>query len=333
MDFNKHNINRRQFLKTSAISGAGMVLPNDLLSRTQTQVNYQIPKIADDFVNIFNPNDHKGRSKDEKNWYTNDHCFIKGNDGVWHAYGIIGHHPVSPWKTETNLFHISAGSLTEKKWEEHDYALTVKPSVERVLWAPHVIQDNGKYHMFYNIGNMQENAPNYASWGQLSLATSENLFDWKRHNRNPLFSDPGHARDSYIMKHKDKYYFYYTRTVNETDLRSAVAVRTGPDLLHWSGPKIVHIQPYEVDWGGDAESPFVSHKDGLFYLFICKAMSDYNQTDVYWSEDPEDFPIENFVCSLPVHTAEVKYGNNKGWFISDTVGIKKEYYLAPLKLR
>lgn len=41
-------------------------------------------------------------------------------------------------------------------------------------------------------------------------------------------------------------------------------IRTGPDLLHWSGPKIVHVQPYKVDWGGDAESPFVIHKEGWF---------------------------------------------------------------------
>ena len=290
--------------------------------------DYQVPEIAGDFVHVFNPNDMRS---DGKTWYTNDHSFIKGNDGKWHAYGIIGYYPVKPWKTETNFFHISAASLKQKKWKEHEYAMTAKPGVERVLWAPHVIYENDKYYMFYNVGNMQENAPHYASWGQLSLATSENLHDWERHNRNPLFSDPGHARDSYILKYQDKYYFYYTRVVTETDLRSAVAVRTGPDLLHWSGPKIAHIQPYEVDWGGDAESPFVIHKDGLFYLFVCKAMSDYNQTDVYWSLDPENFPLDNFVCTLPVHAAEVIYDKKDGWFISNTGWDKKGLYIAPLR--
>lgn len=208
--------------------------------------------------------------------------------------------------------------------------MTAKPGVERVLWAPHVIQEKGTYYMYYNIGNMQKNAPDYASWGQLCLATSKDLFSWERHDRNPLFSDPGHARDSYIMKYKERYYYYYTRVLNEVDLRSAVAVRTGPDLLHWSGPQIAHVQPYEIYWGGDAESPFVIHKDGLFYLFICRAMTAYNQTAVYWSRDPEHFPIENLVCTLPVHAAEVIYDEKEGWFISNTGWDKKGLYLAPL---
>jgi hypothetical protein len=185
--------------------------------------------------------------------------------------------------------------------------------------------------MFYNIGNMQEHAPTYASWGQLCRADSKNMFDWERHAFNPLFSDPGHARDSYIIKYDDQYYFYYTRTYSEIDLRSCVAVRTSPDLKHWSGPKIVHIQPYEVDWGGDAESPFVVEKNGLFYLFICRAMTEYNQTHVYWSEDPMNYPIENFVCELPTHASEIIKVSENQWFISNTGWDKKGLFIAELK--
>ena len=286
----------------------------------------EIPEISGPFVHIFDPND----TREGGNWYTNDHTFIKAKDGTWHAFGIIHHLPVSPWN-ETRFFHITAKSIKQSKWEDHGYALTAKPGVERVLWAPYILKDHGLYYMFYNIGNMQESAPNYASWGQLCLATSNDLYTWTRHDRNPLFSDPGHARDSYIMKYKGKYYYYYTKVFNEVDLRSSVAVRTGNDLLHWSGAKIAHVQPFKVNWGGDAESSFVVHKNGMFYLFICRAMTSYNRTDVYYSKDPEDFPVENLVCTLPVHAAEVVYDKKEGWFISNTGWDKKGLSLAPLQ--
>lgn len=291
--------------------------------------NYEIPEISGPFIHIFNPNDT--RAKEDTTWYTNDHCFIKGEDGTWHAYGIIGHHPVRPWGGETKFFHITAASLTQKKWEDHGYALTAKEGAERVLWAPYIYKDKGIYYMFYNIGNMQKDAPNYASWGQLCMATSKDLKEWTRYPLNPLFSDAGHARDSYIMKYRHSYYYYYTRTFNEIDHRSVVAVRKGPDLFHWSAPKVVHVQPYVVDWGGDAESPFVINRKGVFYLFICRAMTKYNQTDVYWSNDPEHFPNENLVCSLPVHAAEIIYDKKNGWFISNTGWDKKGLFLAPLQ--
>lgn len=289
----------------------------------------QKPVITGEWQHIFNPNDT--RIAEDSTWYTNDHCFAKGPEGKWHAYGIIGHKPINPWTGETKFFHISATAFNQEKWEDHDYALRTKEGVERVLWAPDVFKENGIWHMFYNIGNRQENAPNYASWGQLCRADSKDMFNWERHKLNPLFSDPGHARDSYILKEGDLYYFYYTRTFDEVDLRSCVAVRTSPDLKHWSGPKIVHTQEFRVDWGGDAESPFVVKKDGLFYLFICRAMTEYNQTHVYWSETPDYFPIENFVCELPTHASEIIEVSKDEWYISNTGWDKQGLYIAKME--
>lgn len=289
----------------------------------------QIPTVASEWKHIFNPNNT--RSDIDTTWYTNDHGFIKGADGKWHAYGIIGHKPINPWTGEDKFFHISSDQLFSDQWEDHDYALKAKKGVERVLWAPHLFKEGNEYVMFYNAGNLQENAPTYASWGTLHKAASKDMFTWERHAFNPLFSDPGHARDSYVMEHNGTYYYYYTRTFSEVDLRSCVAVRTGPDLDHWSGPKIVHIQPFEVYWGGDAESPTVIYKDGLFYLFVCLAMTEYNLTHVYWSEDPLDFPKENLVTALKTHAAEVIDAGDQGWFISDTGWDKKGLYLAKLE--
>ena len=297
--------------------------------RTDENIVIEIPVVAGEWQHIFNPNDT--RSDIDTAWYTNDHCFAKGPDGRWHGYGIIGHAPINPWTGENKLFHISADKFDQPTWDDHDYALHAKKGVERVLWAPHVFEDNGTWHMFYNTGNLQPHAPNYASWGQLNRADSKDMTNWERHPLNPQFSDPGHARDSYIMKDGGTYYFYYTKTYSEVDLRSCVAVRTSPDLGHWSGSQIVHTQPLECDWGGDAESPFVVKRGDIYYLFICLAMSQYEQTHVYWSTDPLNFPIENFVCELKAHAAEVIKVSDDKWYISNSGWDKKGVFIAPLE--
>jgi len=117
---------------------------------------YQVPEIAGEFVHIFDPNENPDRLTEAKDWYTNDHTFIKGEDGTWHAYGIIHHLPVKPWD-EYRFFHITAKSIKQAKWEDQGYAMKAKPGVEKVLWAPHVIREKGTYWMFYNVGIVREN--------------------------------------------------------------------------------------------------------------------------------------------------------------------------------
>ena len=311
------------------LSLTGLIMCSCSASKIAKKLVIEVPVVSGEWQHIFNPNDT--RSEIDTTWYTNDHCFAKGPDGRWHGYGIIGHKPISPWEGETRFFHISADKFDQLKWNDHDYALTTKEGKERVLWAPHVFEDNGTWHMFYNIGNMQSNAPTYASWGQLCRADSKNMTDWERHPLNPQFSDPGHARDSYILKEDGIYYYYYTKTFNEVDLRSCVAVRTSPDLEHWSGSKIVHTQPLECDWGGDCESPYIVKRGDVFYMFICLAMSGYEKTHVYWSTDPSDFPIENFVCELESHAAEVIEVSDDEWYISNTGWDKHGLFIAPLR--
>jgi hypothetical protein len=83
-------------------------------------------------------------------------------------------------------------------------------------------------------------------------------------------------------------------------------------------------------WAGDAESPFVVERNGIYYLFICLALTEYNLTKVYWSEDPQNFPIENFVCDLPTHASEVIEVADNEWYISDTGWKKGGVYIAKM---
>lgn len=302
-------------------------------SNAQDKPAIETPVITGEWVHIFNPNEDPERAKESDKWYTNDHCFAKGPDGRWHAYGIIGHAPARPWIGETKFFHISADSMQQKKWQDHGYALETKKGEERVLWAPTIYHEQGSktWHMFYNIGNLQEKAYTYCSWGGLCRADSSDMKQWERHPLNPQFTDFGHARDSFIMKDKGVYYFYYTRTASEVDGRATIALRTSPDLEHWSGAQKAHIQEHKSDWGGDAESPYVVKRGEIYYLFICRALTGYNQTHVYWSKDPKHFPNENFVCELPTHASEVIQVSDTEWYISNTGWDKPGLYIAPME--
>jgi hypothetical protein len=305
--------------------------------KTETpKVKVYKPRVSSEWKHIYNPND-KRKPVNGMRWYTNDHSFVFGSDGQWHCYGIIGWgkfskqgdpaNDVNPWTREGDFFHISAKDIEDPKWEEHDYAMTAEKGVERVLWAPHVIKVGKEYVMFYNTGSLFANADQYASFGSLRKATSTDMFHWKRYPLNPLFSDPGHSRDSYVMQYNGVWYYYYCRVKSELDSTSCVAVRTSLDLNRWSGPQIVHEEPPFGHWGGNTESPFVVQYKGLFYLFTCFS-SDYNKTLVYWSADPLHFPKENLVTTLDTHASEIMHTANDRWYISNTGWDKDGLYLA-----
>ena len=297
-------------------------------SSVNSRAKIMKPEITGEWKHIYNPNDnHKNPGKGK--WYTNDHCFVQDNDGKWHAYGIVGYLPARPWDVEKQLFHITADSFTGE-WKEHDF-IKADARFENHLWAPHVLKDNGTLYMTVTGGNRQKTARNYASFGTVNLKTSKDGFKWTQEECNPIVSDPGHARDSFILKDGKDYYLYYTRTVSEIDLRSAVAVKHSTDLKHWTAPKLVHIQPLRCNWGGDCESPFVIKKDGIYYMFICLAMTGYNKTQVFWSKDPNNFPKENLVTELKTHASEIIQDKDGNWFISDTGWDKKGLYIAPMK--
>jgi len=300
----------------------------------------RIPIIKGTWSHIFNPCQtyfiERTTKFNRNHWYTNDHCFVKSSDNLWHSYGIIGYKVLGfafSWIIEKNLFHITSDSLIGNKWVEHDYALSADPlKGELHAWAPHVIIKNEIYYMFYAAGNLRPFSTFTGPHGRIQLSTSENGFDWSLSEWNPIFSGPGDARDPMIFEHDNMYFAYYTSSYNEKDMHSCVSVRKSSDLLHWSGPKIAFIYPGRTSmWAGNTESPFVVQYEDIFYLFVCHAIDKYNLTSVYWSNDPKFFPNQNKVCDLNAHASEIIFDEKEGWFISNTGWDKQGLYLTSLK--
>ncbi|MEN8202320.1 MAG: family 43 glycosylhydrolase [Bacteroidota bacterium] len=224
-----------------------------------------------------------------------DHAIIKV-DGQWHLFYIRGVAATNwPDFPEANFGHAVTGDLLN--WEIHEpFLQTDKSEFDSYqVWAPHVIEHNDMYWMFYT-------GVNDSVSQAICLATSDDLHHWERYEKNPVlnslpwgFWDETHwsdCRDPMVLKEGDTFYCYYTatRTVPETGgHESCMGMASSKDLIHWNDEG---FQRLEHSLTTPPESPFVIKMNGIFYLFY----TNYKQGIVYvkgsdplhWQEDPDD---------------------------------------------
>jgi len=305
--------------KFCLLFAAAMLAALKLFAQTVNQ-NFYLP-VMGQRVHIFDQSAGENRP-----WYINDHCFIKGPDNRYHLFGITHKKEIvpPPW-AEHSFAHASQAEILDAPWEKHPRVLNVDKGLgETHLWAPHIIQKDGTYYMFYAGGG--------GHWdSMLNLATSKDLFHWDRAPVNPLFRDFYDARDPMVLKYGDDYLLYYCKTCSKTDHRSTVALRRSKDLLHWSEPEsalALSDYPRLVN-SGHTESPFVFAYRGMFYLSVCSPYYHYRLTRVFVSDTPFHFDEKNEITAFIAHCAEVPeldgklYASHAGWFYDGV-------YLSPL---
>ncbi|MFA5292295.1 MAG: ADP-ribosylglycohydrolase family protein [Phycisphaerae bacterium] len=294
------------------------ICENTLASSTQ-KIFEPNTVTAGEFKLIYDPS-----AGEKEKWYINDHCFIRGTDGVWHMFGITKSEPAGP-ADEVKFAHATAKSLTQCPWKKEPFALTVDPNFrEKHLWAPHVIFNDGLYYMYYCAGDDDH------SKYKIHLATSKNLYDWQRFPDNPMVVDGYDARDPFIFRLKDKWVMYYTATSKPEGGNHNVCAVTSKDLIHWSDKKVVYTDPCSGTWGGNTESPQVIRRGKYYYLFIGPGDS-YVTTTVYRSTDPFKWTYEQKVPIIRTHAAEVVRDVDGQWYISHCGWGQGGVYLAPLK--
>lgn len=274
---------------------------------------------AADFERIYDPS-----VGEPVPWYINDHTIFHGPDGTWHMIGITHAEPAEPLD-EKHLAHATAPAL-EGPWTKQPFALSADPWYgETHLWAPHVIEVDGVYHMFYAGGG-----PNNTEYA-INLATSSDLEEWTRHPDGPLFRDGYDARDPFVIRIGDQWVMYYTATSDPSDGNHTVMYRTSDDLLHWGERQTAFTDPEVGTFGGGTESPFVVEQDGSWYLFI-GPRGGYVGTDVFRSDDPFDFEDAELVGHIESHAAEVVVDGD-AWFVSSAGWGQGGLHLAPLTWR
>jgi arabinan endo-1,5-alpha-L-arabinosidase len=274
---------------------------------------------AGEFVKIYDPS-----VGEKEKWYINDHCFIYGEE-KWHTFGITHQEAADPMH-ERFFAHATAEKLLQQPWDKQPFALEAaeeKPWNEIHLWAPHVIFHDGTYYMFYCAGD------NDHTKYKIHLATSKDLKTWTRHPKNPIVVDGFDARDPYVMRHGGEWLLYYTATSDPKHGNHVVACVRSTDLTTWSDKKVVYTDPEKGTYGGPTESPFVVRRGKSYYLFT-GPRPDYNGTDVFVSDDPQHWSIENKVGHIDSHAAEVVRDRDGKWYISRAGWGQGGLYLAPL---
>ena len=272
---------------------------------------------ARQFVRIYDP------SIDESvPWYINDHTFIRAKDGTWHLFGITHAEPANPLE-EKQFAHATAPSLAGP-WTKQKIALDADPRCgEPVLWAPHVIEHEGVYYLFYCAGDADHTKY------KLHVATSIDLTSWKRSDTNPLVVDGFDARDPMVTRIGDQWVMYYTATSEPSGGNHVIFAVTSDDLMHWGNKRVVFTAPQRGTFAGPTESPFIVKRGEAFYLF-CGPWAGYSETHVFRSKDPFAFMPSQQVGEIASHALEIVQDTDGTWYASHAGWGQGGVSLAPL---
>lgn len=273
------------------------------------------------FQRIYDPS-----INEKQPWYINDHCFIQDDNGIWHMFGITHAEPAAPLD-EKHFAHATSKTLLNAQWKKESAVMQADRALgEMHVWAPHIVRWRGIYYMFYCAGG--EDFARY----RIHLATSTDLWHWKRYPENPLLIDGFCARDPMVLRDGNQWIMYYCATSRPEGGNYVVAAVVSEDLLHWRHKRQVFVHPRIGTAGGPTESPFVLKHDNKYYLFLC-TNDPYNSSAVYESATPFEWQIENCVGTLPAHAAEIITIGDKQTFISRAGWGQGGLYLAPLTWR
>jgi beta-fructofuranosidase len=269
------------------------------------------------FTRIYDPSIGEKRP-----WYINDHTFICAEDSRWHLFGITHQEPANA-QQEKFFAHATAPDLLGP-WTKQAPVLPVDEAIgETIVWAPYVLRHDGLYWMFYCAGGKEHEKYH------IHLATSGDLFQWKRHPANPMVVDGYDARDPMVMKNGNEWILYYAATSEPKGGNHTVKAATSQDLAHWLQPAEVFRDAETGTYGGPTESPFVVSRSGKYFLFVC-SNHGYNETTVYESETPFHWTAERQVARFPAHAAEVIQTAGGKWYVSRAGWGEGGVYLAEL---
>lgn len=273
---------------------------------------------AGPFKKIYNPS-----PSEQAPWYINDHCFIRDTGGLWHMFGITHAEPAAPLD-ERFLAHATAIDLWDGPWQRQEPVMHADPAAgETHVWAPHVIRHKGLYYMFYCGGG--ERHDQY----RIQLAVSEDLWNWRRHERNPMVVDGFDARDPMVLHANGQWILYYTGNSHPAGGHHVVYAVTSQDLVHWENRREVFRHPLIGTYGGPTESPFVVHRGDRYFLFVC-TNDPYSDTAVYESTTPFHWDPAHRVGAIPAHAAEAIDLGDGGSFVSRAGWGQGGLYLARL---
>jgi arabinan endo-1,5-alpha-L-arabinosidase len=274
-----------------------------LASDAMAQEKYR-PEIAGPYRVLFKP-DRTGDT-------INDHTVFQDRDGNWRMIGIVSK---GLNILNTPSFAHGVGPSLDKPLTELDALFADYPDRDK-KWAPHVIVENGVYHLF-------------AGPQKIRHYTSEDGVNWT-FKAYVIPSDWKDLRDTMVLKiAPGQFLMYVTYHFN------SVAVYESADLENWTfhgrvftAIKPAPVYPSYVDISA-CESPFVIFHEGFYYLSICLTSGfiprSYSNTVIVRSLDPYNFGVyaqggpgqtSDYVTTLAAHAAEYIRDRDGKWYIT-----------------
>ncbi|MCI0451876.1 MAG: family 43 glycosylhydrolase [Candidatus Latescibacteria bacterium] len=266
-----------------------------------------------------NPLDEDFPDIDDEDDDIADHAWIRDRFGVYHLF----------FHSESLYHPNQIEHYTTRDFRSLDYvgvALTVAPGGwdGDALWAPHVVEHDRIYYMFYT-GVAGSNGPDAVQ--RIGLATSTNLITWTRApiNRCPGTSGDGcvyecdeawttwgdggafddQCRDPFVMWDDASERWLMFVTAKSTNGFGVVTVASADEFSTWSGGGFIDATRRLATGtggqttGGQAENPFVVETDDTYYLLF----SD-------WQD------IEDSVTVAP-HRTVVQYATSPSLAVDD----------------
>ncbi len=277
-----------------------------------------VPVVKGEYVHIYDPQGDVFSGPDTIDlragkyyplWQPNDHCFVKGPDRIWHAFGIT--HPASlpgqrRHQGEYVSFHaVSSSETFEKSFVHHGWIDKPKvlPPAQRPgesinNHAPTIVRHDNIFKMIYGPVPFR-------------MAVSEDLYRWTP--RGPINISEKSGRDPSLFVWENTYYLVYCAG-------NVVKGATSKNLVDWSTP--VEVYKGEVA-SYQCESPTLIRHNDTFYLFWClwdtanKNGNGYDERSfVVRSHKPLDFRGQPVVTEIQAHAPEIFQDEKQQWYIS-----------------
>jgi len=172
-----------------------------------------------------------------RGFYLKDFCLIEC-DGVYHLFHIAGVPNVSCCLPGNEIWFGHATTADFQTWQTHEPCFYLNPDGwdNGHVFAPFVIEAQGRYWMFYTGVNLENTQ-------RIGLATSDDLFHWRRVGQRPVIRPEEYGwafcptakgatcRDPHVIKRGDEFWLYYTAVSNAG--RACIARATSTNLLDW----------------------------------------------------------------------------------------------------
>lgn len=227
--------------------------------------------------------------------YVKDYFVIKKGRTFHLFYNVGVANDTQDWQepdSEKAFGHATSTDLVH--WEHHPRVIRVVPGTweGQVVSAPSIVKHKGTYYMVYTGFDDR-----WLGKQTVGLATSKDLFDWKRCPENPVYTAPEWAmrnptgwedcRDSHILRYGGQFLMF--SMVTTADGKGAIALASSDDAIRWKdlGPALITFTT--------PESPRVFEHDGTYYMFatsghgkvLCKTKDPMSNR---WEEVPFDWP-------------------------------------------